>query len=202
MHCVEPCEVQVTSINDVKSTHLDRQYIEHVGLVHIAVADLDKGWHRFAQIEQCVQFDSSLGFAKWSPVEQAQTQVDSGRVECVKRSGSRNQTHRQCLINLPVILIERIDQRRAYGNDLDAHVKKLGVNGTQKHFDIVQRFPPHEMRKRYRAKQIGAAEGSNTRIAAATLNDSAKGLPGHKIHNLCEQRFANIHSASQFGLNR
>ncbi len=60
---------------------------------------------------------------------------------------------------------------------LQSHVKKFGLIGRQANLDVAQRLAPSQLRKSHHAKQAGAAQSANTRIAAVAFDDAAKGLP-------------------------
>jgi hypothetical protein len=81
MHRVQAPEVHVAAIHDVETARLDEQQVEHVDIVQLAIADVDEGWNGAAQIEQGVQFDGRLVGTKRRPVEQAQAEIDGGRVQ-------------------------------------------------------------------------------------------------------------------------
>ena len=42
---------------------LQEQNVQHIDLVHLAVADMDEGGNRPPEVQQCVQLDGWLGFA-------------------------------------------------------------------------------------------------------------------------------------------
>ena len=81
MQRVQPGEVHIAPIHHVEGAGLDRQDVQHVDVVQLAVADVDEGGDRAAQVQQRVQLDGRLGRAKRRPVEQAQAQVDGGGVQ-------------------------------------------------------------------------------------------------------------------------
>jgi len=86
VHGVESGVIQVAAIHDVKRPGFDRHEVQHVDIVHLAVADVDKRSDCASQVQQLVQLDCSLAFAKRGPVEQAQAQIDGRgikRVNCV-----------------------------------------------------------------------------------------------------------------------
>src|ERR1019366_1454650 len=84
---VEPLEVQVTSIHDVEGASLDKQQVQHIDVVHLAVGDVDEGGDRSPQIEQRVQLDGRLGGAKRRPREHRQAQIDGGGIEGIHGIG-------------------------------------------------------------------------------------------------------------------
>ena len=122
MQLEQSAEIKVTPIHHVESTGFDGQYIEHLDIGHLAFADVDKSRDRTAQIQQRVQLYRRLGAAERCPIEQAQTQVDGGRVQGVDSgielqpslllgieiASPSDQAHGQRVINTPVALVQRI----------------------------------------------------------------------------------------------
>ena len=76
-------EIGETPIHDVKAAGFWYQDIEHIDLVHLAVADVNEGWNVAAQVEQRMHLDRRFCLAKARPRENAQAQVDRRGVECV-----------------------------------------------------------------------------------------------------------------------
>ena len=211
MYLVKPAEIQVASIHHVKRPRFDGQDVEHVDIAHLAVADVNESRNRATQIQQRVHLHRRFGAAKRSPVEQAQAQVDGGRVQCVNRriqfqprrffgieiACSQNQAHRQRVINMPVSLVQGTRERRASGDAAQAHMEQLALVGRQTGFDVAQRLAPRQLRERHHTKQVGAVQGAYTRISVVTVDDAAKGLPRNVLHDLRKQRLANIHDSPQ-----
>ena len=200
-------KVDIAPVHDVESACLDGQHIQHLHIVHLAIADVNKGGDSSAQIQQSVQLDRRLGRAKWSPAEQAQAKIDGGGVQGVDRSieldgdrffgiqapGTFDQTHGPGLINAPIAQIQGIGPGRTRWTLGYAHVKQLGAIGSKASFDIAQRLAPGQLSKGHDAKQLGATQGTHSRIALVALDDAAKSLPRHKFHDLCKQCLARIH---------
>jgi len=61
MQVVQPGEVQIVAIHQVKSPWLDDQIVENIDLVCLAVGDMNEAGNRAAQVQQRVQFDGRLG---------------------------------------------------------------------------------------------------------------------------------------------
>ena len=214
IHCVESFEIQIPAIHDIKGAWLGRQEVEDVDFVHLAVADMDKRWDCTAQIQQRVQFDCSLGFAKWRPIEQAQTKVD---LRCVQRIHSVLQIQTDqlgvavkfaCALdqqggyvgpNAPVARLVGIRQRRATHRVAQAHRVKFVRIGAKSHLDIAQALAPRQLRKRHHTKLFCTAQTANARVAAVTIDNPTKARPRHELHNLRKQRLADIHEKSPRG---
>src|SRR5438445_13856246 len=82
---LQTSEVQVASIHHVEGPRLQRQQVQHIHVAQLAVADVDEGGDRAAQVQQRVQLDGRLGGSKRRPVEQGQAQIDGAGVQRVDR---------------------------------------------------------------------------------------------------------------------
>ena len=172
---------------------------------------MDESGDCASQIEQRVHLHSRLGRSKWCPVEQTQTQVDGGGVQRVdggieinahglfdvELPGLGNQAYGQRVINAPVPQIQCIGQSRTGGHVLQAHVKQLGLVGSEAHLDVAQRFAPGQLRKRHDTKHIGTTECANASVAVVAFNDATKRFPWHVLHDLCKKRLAGVHVVPQ-----
>ena len=76
MHRVQARKVQVATIHHVEGTGLNRQDVQDVDLVQLAVADVEERRDRAPEVQKRVQFDGRLGRAKRRPFEQAQAQIE------------------------------------------------------------------------------------------------------------------------------
>jgi len=216
MHLEEPTKIQITPIHHVKRARFDRQNIEHFDIAHLAIADVDKGGNGSAQVQQRMHLHSRLGAAKRCPVEQAQAQVDGGRVQridCrvkfqtrrfrgIKVACSNDQSHRQIVVDAPVSLIQRVRERRSGRNAAQAHVVQLGLVGCQARLDVAQRFSPGQLCKSHNAEQIGAPQGAHARVAVVSVDDAPECFPRHTLHHLRKQGFAHVHVSPRFFQNR
>lgn len=69
--------------DDVKVVGLGDQEIEHIDLVHPAIADVDEGWDIVAQTEQRMHLDDSLSGTEARPRKDAKAQADGRGIECI-----------------------------------------------------------------------------------------------------------------------
>jgi hypothetical protein len=70
MHLKQASKVDVASVHYIKRPWLQNQDVQHIDLVHLAVADVNECGNRAPEVQQCVQLDGCLGFAKRRPLEQ------------------------------------------------------------------------------------------------------------------------------------
>ena len=208
MQFVQPSEVEIATIHDVKCACLDGQEVQHIDLVQLAVADVDESRNSAAQVQQRVQFDGGFSRTKRRPLEQAQAQIDGGSVECihagielrypgfvgVQRSCASNQSLSQGMVDAPVAKIQRVGKRRSGRRTLQPHMKQFGLVGGETGFAIAQRLPPGQLQEGHDAKQICATQRTHTRIATVALDDTPEGLPRYELHNLRKQRLAQVHA--------
>jgi hypothetical protein len=149
VHGVHAREVQIVPVHYVVSTRLDGQHVQHLHIVHLAVADMDEGRNCATQVLNGVHLVGGLGVAKRCPVDHTQTKVDGCKVQGVdggiqiqahgflriKSEGSLDQSPRLSTVSAPFASVHGIGQCRACRNVAYAHVKKFGLIG-RKHASI------------------------------------------------------------------
>ena len=96
-------------------------------------------------------------------------------------------------MNTPVSRLVRIGQRRALDFLAKPHVIKLGGLRRQADLDVAQAFAVSQLRKRHYAELLGAGHRLDVTIAVVAIDDAMKSLPGQKVHELGEQRLAEVH---------
>ena len=206
----EPVEIQITPIHHVKSTGFDGQDVEHLHIVHLAVANVNESGNDSMKIPPYVPLHCRFGPPKRRSIEQTQTQVDGGRVQridcCiefqtgrflgVKAACSSDQAHGQCMINVPIPPILCVRERRSGRHTAQVHVKQLGLIGRQANLDVAQGLTPRQLREGHHAKQIGAVQRSYARIPSVSVDDATEGLPRNVLDDLrIQQYLAQVHAA-------
>jgi hypothetical protein len=150
MHLEQASKVYVVSVHDVERPRLQDQDVQKIDLVHLAIADVDEGRNRASEVQQGVQLDGYLGFAKRRPVEQ--TQVDGGGIQCVDRvleiepqvlvqikiASSPDQSCSQVGLDSPVARLVGIGQGRAVKAVAKSHIVNLARVGSKRLFDVAQ----------------------------------------------------------------
>ena len=215
VHLEQASKVQIAPVHDVERAGLQDQDVQHIDLVHLAIADVDEGWDTAAQVQQGMELDSGLGFAKRCPVEQAQTQIDGGGVQCVNRvlelepqvlvhvklASAPDQNRSQVGPDAPVARLVGIGQGGAVHAVAKAHGIEFGGVGAQRHFYIAKAFAPSQLGKGHDAKLFGASQAAHTRVATVASHDSRKACPWDKLHDLRKQGLADIHRKPPRGLS-
>lgn len=207
MHLKQTSKVDVASVHYIKRPRLQDQDVQHIDLVHLAVADVNEGGNRAPEVQQCVQLDGCLGFAKRRPLEQAQAQIDGGGVQCVdcileiepqvlvqiKLASTSDQYCGQVGPDSPVARLVGIGQGGAVNAVAKSHGVQLARVGSKSHFDVSQTLSPRQLCKSHDSKLLRASQAPHARIAAIARHDSGKACPWNELHDLSKQGLADIH---------
>jgi len=51
MHLEQASKVQVAPVHNVERAGLQNQEVQHIDLVHLAIAYVDEGWNRASQVQ-------------------------------------------------------------------------------------------------------------------------------------------------------
>ena len=204
----ESAEIQITPIQQVKRTRFYHQLVEHIDLVGLAVGDVNEARDRAVKIEQRMQPNGRLGGAKRCPRIQRQTQIDGGRIEGihgsvqvdaqrlfgVQRTRDGNQVLGKVGVDLPRPGCVRIGQGIARNRlAAKAHViQPLGLR-TQVDFDVAQRLPVGELRKRHGEELIQTREVLDLVIALMGGHTAAKRAQRQVGHELRKHELALVH---------
>ena len=115
---IEPLEVQVTPIHDVEGTGLDKQQVQHIDVVHLAVGDVDEGGDRSPEIEQLCNFTAAL----WSETAPTGTSTGTDRWSCIEGIHGISQFYAEVLVD-----VERagLDDQALSQLEVDAPVARL-----------------------------------------------------------------------------
>ena len=207
MELEQPGVVYISSVHNVERAGLYGHDVQHIDVVHLPVADMDKRRYVSPQIQKSMHLHSCFGLAKRGPIEQTQTKIYSCGVQgidsCVqirvdlllgvKLSGTKNQSHSQVVIDTPIARVQSIRQRRALRYALDTHVVQLGTIGRETDFDVAQRLSPSQLSKSHDSEYICTRQGPYSGVSVSSIYDSAKGLPRYELHNLSKKSLSIVH---------
>ena len=202
-------EVEVAPIHHIECAGFDKQDIQHVDIAHLSVRDVDERWNVAAQVQQCMHLDRRFRRTKRCPWKKRQTQVDGRCIQSVDRvvevdaeavvaiqlARTTDKHHRQVFPDMPVASFVGVGQRRAFDWRAKAHPVKFFLVGQQTNFDVAQTLAVSQLGKGHCAKMFCAIQDSHAGIAAITLDNSCETGPRHKLHELREQRLAQVHSS-------
>ncbi len=172
MHGVPASKIGEAPIHDVKATSFGYQDVEHIDLVHLAVADMNEGWNVAAQVKQRMHLNGGLGGAEVCPGKDAQAQVDGRgieRIHClfqldskavaaVKLSGSLDQAHSEIHVDAAVALLVGIGKRTLGDVASYAQMVELGLVGAQTCFDVAQTLTVSQLCESHAQKLIEMRE--------------------------------------------
>lgn len=204
---LETWEVERDPVHDRKGPCLREQEVKDVDIVQLAIGDVDKAGDGSAQVKQGMQLDGGLGGAKCGLGQHRQTQVDGRGIKgingvrqfqaqglgAVGLSRLGNQALGEVGIDAPVAPLVGIRQCRPAHRFAKAHAGELRGLGRETSFAVAQAFPVGELGKSHATKLLGATQCADAVVATVTRDQSGKGGPGQKVHQLSEQRLAMIH---------
>ena len=202
-------EVQVAAIHHVERSGLEGQHIQHVDLVGLAVRDMNEGWNVAAQIEQRMKFDCCLGGTKRRPWKQRQTQVDGRGIQGIHRIGklyskavvavefASTSDEQRCQIrpDMPVATFVGIGQRRPFDGRAKTHAMQLRLVGKQASLYIAQTLAVGQLCEGHGTELLGTTQIAYSDVAAIARYDACKTGPRNELHDLCEQRLAQVHNS-------
>lgn len=202
-------EIQITAIHDVERPGFDGQDVQHVDLVGLAIRDMNESGNVAAQVQQSMQFDRRFGSAKWRPREQRQVQVDGGCVQRVDRvvqidakavvavqlARTSDEQGGQVCPDAPIAPLVGIGQRRTFDWRAKAHAVKFRLVGLQTSFDVAQTLAVGQLREGHGAELLWATQAAHSGISTIAIHDARKTGPRNELHNLREQRLAQVHSS-------
>ena len=184
--------------------------------MQLAVADVDEAGDIAAQIEQRVHLYRCLGRTKVRPREHRQAQIDGGRIERVdgivqvdgkalrgiQAACPANEQLCQLVPNAPIAPLVGIGQRGAGYRFAQPHVIELARLCRQADFDVAQALAPRQLSEGQDPELLRAIERTHPAIAAIARDDATKARPWHEVHDLGEQRLADVHENPRAGDTR
>ncbi len=209
MQCEQPTEIQIPTIHHIKRPGFEGQHIQHVDLVGLAVRDVNESRDVAAQIQQGMQLDRCLGGAERRPWKQRQAQVygrgiqgvdgvvqvDSKTVVAIQLARTPDKQCGQVCPDVLVASFVGIGQCRAFDWRAKAHAVKLRLVGQQTGFGVAQTLAVGQLRKGHGPEWFWATQAAHSGIAAMSRHDARKAGPRYELHNLCEQRLAQVYSS-------
>ena len=89
---------------------------------------MDEGRNRAPEVEQGVKLGCGLGFAKRRPLEQAQTQIEGGGVQCINRV---LEIESQVLVQIKLAIAANQNRSQVGPDSPVARLVGVGLGGTQ-----------------------------------------------------------------------
>ncbi len=181
--------------------------------MQLAVADLNEGGNLAPEVQQGVQLDGCLRFAKWPPVKRAQTQIDRCGNQCVDRvfeiellvlvhiklASAADHNCDQVGPDSQVAQLVGISQGRAMNGVAKSHGVQLARLGSMRHLHVAQALSPSQLSKSNDAKLLRASQAPHAQVAAIAGHYARKAYSWIELQGLREQGLADIHRKSPRG---
>ena len=160
----QPFEVDVSAIHDIEGAGFGQKLIQNIDLVEFPIADGEERRDVASEVQQCVQFDGSLGRTERSPREHRQAQIDGGSVQSVnglpqidpegfvgiEAACYRDETLSEIAVDAPIAHRVGVGQSVARRSRTNPQVVELGGLRAQTRFDVAQAFSKRELSKGHR----------------------------------------------------
>ena len=163
----ESSEVEVSPVKDIDTPGLNEHSIHEVDVMHRTVCDLYEYGDRASQVDLSMELYSGFGFAKMSPREHRQAEINSGSINrinhlvdvqsvgvpAVKASGLADENLCECFVNAPVTVLIGISQIGSRDVPSDAHRVEVRTV-PQAGLDVSKAFPESDLCESHRKKLI------------------------------------------------
>ncbi len=207
MNLKQASKVDVADVHYIKRVWLQDQNVQHIDLVHLAVANVNEGGIRAPEVQQGVRIDDCLGFVKRCRPDQAQAQNDGGGVNCVdcilevehkvlvqiKLASELDQYCRQVGPDSPVARLVSVGQSGAVNAVAKSDSVKIAQVSSKSHFDFSQAISPSQLFKIHDSKLLRDSQVAHVQVSAIARHDSRKACPWNELHDLGKQGLADIH---------
>ena len=203
---VQSGKVIIPFVKDVERIRLIRNVIHRIHIMDFSLRDMNVGRDLGHNIEQGVNFDTSLGFPEGCPLEQTQAEVNGGGVECIELSMQDELPVKPLalrkidhivgkLLEYPVIPV-----RISVGNiaELDVSAAEsemvtLVLDGADDADHLSEAVATGKLSEHHHKKLVPASESLHVPVASTLLDYSIKCSLGQKVDELIEDRFSAIH---------
>jgi hypothetical protein len=85
MESIKAIEIQIPTVDNIKSSWFEDQLIEDVDVVNFAMRDNNDRGNASSEVQEGVHFHSGFVGSEFGPREKRQTQIDGGGVQGVGR---------------------------------------------------------------------------------------------------------------------
>ena len=117
-------------------------------------------------------------------------------VVAIQLACTPNEQGRQVFPDAPIAPLVGVGQRRTPDWRAKAHAVQLRLIGQQTGFDVAQTLAVSQLREGHGAELLGATQAAHSGIAAITHHNPREAGPRYKLHELREQRLAQVHRSS------
>lgn len=191
---IQAFEIQVSPIHNVDTACQNRDHIQNVHIMGLAIGNMDKSGDRALQIHHRVKFDGGLFLSKFGPWKQRKAQINGRGIQDFNRFGHLilaiqmlslvDQYHSQILIDLPGPMSIGIGEGAKGYMGFDTHMVASRSESTQGGGQVPQTVPKGELSKAHTQKLIAAGECLCSVITFVVIHYFTKFVFGNNIHKL------------------
>ena len=192
MDGIKAIEIQISTIDNVKSSWFEGQLIEDVDVVNLAVSDNDEGRDTPPQVQKGMQFHSALVGSELGPWEKGETQIDGGGVQGiggliqfdsegivgVETTRLANEDLGKVGVDSPISDLVGMSQSIARHISSEAHVIEFLLSRTQTCLDVSETFPIGQLSKGHAEELAPTREVFDFVVAVVSLNALLKFVNG------------------------
>ena len=200
----QPVVVEIRSIHHIERGRLDQQLDEYVDIVHFPGSNPHKTRDVAAEIQERVQLDRCLRLPESGPREEAQAEVDRGRVQGVgrlvqihgqrvfrvKHTGEPNQDVLEVGVDLPVATLIGVRDRAPGNLGAEPRVVEIVAEGPQAELDVAEALSVRQLGKSHGEKLIAAREPTTLVVATVSLHAGVEVPTSKKIQDLREHELS------------
>lgn len=204
---VQPCKVEITTVEDVERSWLDGKQIQGIDIVDLCWRDMHPTGNIPPQVEQCMRLDCAGIFAESRPWKERQAEGDRGGVEGVDRvrqidskavcmvqlPGLANQDLSEVPPDAPVAMFVGMCQRAAGNRGAHSHMIELCLVSTKTALDIPQPFPIGKLREGHAEVLIHTREGFDVSLAVVSFHATGEFPVWDELHHLSKNRTPPVH---------
>jgi len=207
MKSIEPGVVQISSVQDVERTRLERENVEDSNIVRFPFCYIDKGRDGASQVEEGMEFDGPFPFSKKSPRKKRQAQIDRGRIEgvdrilkiqsdvlaAIERPRLGDEDVSEVGIDPPVTHLVGMGQVVAGDRAADAHVIEPIFHRSQAGHDIAETSPVGQLGKGQTEELIETRKSLDLVVSSITPHAFSEFVHRQKGHDLGEDGRRSVH---------
>ncbi len=198
MKAIKPLEIHIATAHHVEGPGLEDEHVEHLGVVGLAVGEVDKGWDCAPQVEKGVDLDRRLGRTKQGPREKAHAQVDGAGVQGIDPvlqiqpqvffdidfAGPSDQDCSKIGPDSPISSLVGIGQGAFLDQGAKLHAIEFVRVRAQARLDVSKKLSPRQLRKSHDSKVLGGRQRPLARISLVTIHNSRETRPMDELHDL------------------
>jgi len=204
---VEPAEVQIAAIQDVKSAGLEGHFVEDPDIMRFPFCHLDKSGDRAPQVEKRMELDGALALAELGPGKKRQAQIDRRGIEgedrflelqtdvflAIKPTRLVDKDVGEVGVDSPIAGFVGVGQIASRNAAPNAHVVKPILHGQKTSFDIAEAFPVGQLGESQAQELIETKEVFDFVVPAVTPHAFSEFVQREESHDLSKDGRLSVH---------